>query len=59
MYFEILIVGLHIFYVLNTHINWMLFTICFINLFFIHNFKLQKLKFKHLIDNITINLWFS
>ena len=55
MYFENLIVGLHILYVFNTHINWMLFTICFINLFFIHNFKLQKLKFKHLIDNITIN----
>jgi len=38
MSFENLIVGLHIFYVLNTHVNfranWMLFIIRSINLFF-------------------------
>ena len=58
MYFENLIIELYILYSLNTYVNWMLFTIWFINLFFIHNFKLQKLKFKHLIDNITIDLLF-
>ena len=40
----------------NFHISWMLFTICFINSFFIYYFKLQKLEFKKLIDNMTINL---
>ena len=33
----------------------MLFTIWFINLFFMYYFKLQKIKFKKLIDNIAIN----
>ena len=49
------------FYILNTHVkfhsNLVLFTIRSINLFFMHNFLPQK--FKHVIDNITINLWFS
>ena len=36
--------------------NWILYTIQFINLFFMHNFKLQNFKFKHLIDDIAIDL---
>ena len=47
-YFENLIVELHVFYILNTHVkfhaNRMLFTIWFINLFFMNNFRLQKLE---------------
>ena len=43
-YFKNLTIGLHIFYVLNKHvkfhINQILFSIRFINLFFMHNFKL-------------------
>jgi len=44
IYFENLLIRLHVFYVFNMDIkfcvNRMLFTILFINLFFIHNFKL-------------------
>jgi len=44
-YFENIIVELHTFYVCNTHVkfyvNWILFTIWSLNLFFMHNFKLQ------------------
>ena len=40
-YFENLTVGLHVLYILNMHVkfhsSWILFTIKFINLFFIHN----------------------
>ena len=46
--FENLIVEFHVLYVLNMYINFhsnkMLFTIRLINLFFIHNFRLQKLE---------------
>ena len=46
--FENLIVEFHVLYVLNMYINFhsnkMLFTIWLINLFFIHNFRLQKLE---------------
>ena len=46
--FKNLIVGLHNFYVLNLHVkfrsNQILFTIQLINLFFVHNFLLQKLE---------------
>jgi len=46
--FENLIIGLHDFYVLNTYVkfcsNWMLFTILSLNLFFMYNFKSQKLE---------------
>ena len=47
--FENLTVGLlHILYVLNIHVKfhsiWMLFIILSINLFFMHKFRLQKLK---------------
>lgn len=47
-------------YVLNTHvkfhINWILFTIQFVYSSFVYNFKLQKIEFKNLIDDITIYL---
>ena len=47
-YFENLIVVLYVFYIFKTHVkfhvNWMLFTIQLINLFFMHNFILQKLE---------------
>ena len=36
-------------------INRMLFTIRSINIFFMSNFRLKNLKFKHLIDDIIIN----
>ena len=62
-YFENLIFRLHILYVLNTNvkfcINQILFTIQSLNLFFIHNFIVQKnVKFKHFIDDIAINFLF-
>ena len=34
----------------------MLFTIRFINSYFMHYFKLQKLEFKQLIDDMVINI---
>ena len=55
--FENLTVKFHVPYVLNIHIkfhlNQMLFTIRSINVFFIHNFKLQKL------ETLTFNWWHS
>ena len=55
--FENLTVEFHVSYVLNMHIkfhsNWILFTIWSINLFFIYNFRLQKLKI------ITFIWWHS
>ena len=58
-YFENLTIRLYIFYVFNAHVkfwvNWVLFTIQFINLFFMPNFRQQPLNLKHLIDNITID----
>ena len=43
-YFENLTIELHVFYALNTYVkffvNWTLFTIWFISLYFMHNFKL-------------------
>ena len=48
IYFKNVTIKLHVFYVLKTHVkfhtNWILFTIQSINLFFMYNFKLQKLK---------------
>ena len=48
IYFENLTVGLNVLNVFNTHIkfcvNRILFTIRLINIFFMHNFKLQKFK---------------
>ena len=49
IYFENLTIELHVLYVFKTrikfHANQMLFIIRFINLFFIYNFRLQKLEF--------------
>ena len=60
LYFENLIIELHVLYVLSIHanfyINWMLFTIRSVNSFFMHYFKLQKFEFKQLIDDMVINL---
>ena len=46
--FENLTIEFHVPYVLNMHIkicsNWMLFIIQLIKLFFIHNFRSQKLE---------------
>ena len=60
-YFENSTVGLHILFVLNMHANfhtyWILFIIRSINSSFMHYFKLQKLGFIQLIDDMTIDLW--
>ena len=48
IYFENIIVRLHVLYVFNTHIKFCVNQILFIiqsrNLFFLRNFKLQKLE---------------
>ena len=45
-YCENLTVKLHVIYILNTHVkfcvNWILFTIWSISVYFMHNFKLKK-----------------
>ena len=50
------------FLIFNTYIklrvNQTLLAIRSMNLFFMYNFKLKNLKFKHLIDDITINFLF-
>ena len=50
IYFENLTIELQVLYVLKTYakfyVNQILFTIQSINLFFMYNFKLQKLKIK-------------
>ena len=60
LYFENFIVRLYVLYVLNMHanfhINWILFTTLFINSSFMYYFKLQKLEFIQLIDDMTIDL---
>ena len=47
-YFENLTVKLHVLYIFNMHVkfisNWILFIIQLVNLFLIHNLRLQKLK---------------
>ena len=62
-YFENLTIGLHVLYILNTHVkirvNWMLFTISSINLFLYIILNYKNLKFKYLIDDIVIDLRFS
>ena len=59
IYFENLIVRLHVLYVFNTHdkvrVNQMLFTIRSINLFFIYNLTCENFNFAHLIYNIVID----
>ena len=61
--FEILTVGLHSLYVLNTHVkirsNRILFIIQSINLFLCIILDPKNLKFKHLINYITINFLYS
>ena len=48
IYFENLIIELHILCILKIHIKFradeIMFIILFINLFFMHNFKIQKFK---------------
>ena len=60
LYFDNSTVGLHILFVLIMHANFhtyrMLFIIRSINSSFIHYFKLQKLEFIQLIDDMTIDL---
>ena len=41
------------------HLNWMLFTIRSIKLFLCIILDHKNLKFKHLIDDIAINIWYS
>jgi len=59
-YFENLTAELHVLYVFNMHANFyankMLFTIQFINSYFMQYCKLQKLEFKQLIDDMAIDL---
>ena len=59
-YFENPTIELHVLYVLKIHadfhVKWMLFTTQSINSFFMHYFKLQKLEFKQLIDDMVINI---
>ena len=61
-YFENLTIGLHVLYILNTHVkirvNWMLFTISSINLFLYIILNYKNLKFKYLIDDIAIDILF-
>ena len=40
----------------NIYVNQLLFIIRFIKSYFIQYFKLQKLKFKQLIDYMTIDI---
>ena len=59
-YFENLTVRLHVLYTLNTYVKFcdyqILFTILFIRLYFMHNFKLQKLYDKKKKNTKTCNL---
>ena len=60
LYFDNSTIGLHILFVLNMYANFhtyrILFIIWFINSSFMHYFKLQKLEFIQLIDDMTIDL---
>ena len=58
-YFENLTIGLHILYVdmyVKFRANWMLFIIQSINFFLSITLDYKNLKFKHLIDDIVIDL---
>ena len=59
MNFENLTVILHVLYILNTQVkfrsNRILFTIQSINIFFKLNVLPKNFKFKHVIDDITID----
>ena len=60
LYFKNSTIGLQVLYVINMHTNFhtnrMLFIIRSINSSFIHYFKLQKLEFIQLINDMTIDL---
>ena len=60
-YFGNLTLGLHVLYVLNMHVNFytnqLLFIIQSIKSYLMQYFKLQKLKFKQLIDDMAIDIW--
>ena len=53
-YFKNLTVKLHVLYILKTHVKFHVNQILFIN--FMYNFRLQNSKYKHLIDDIVIDL---
>ena len=59
IYFENLIIELHVLYVLRTHVkihvNWILFIIRSVTYFLCIILNYKNLKFKHLIYNIVIN----
>jgi len=59
IYFSNLTFRLHVFYVLNMHVkfqaNQMLFTIRFVTYFSCTILDYKNLKFKYLINDITIN----
>ena len=59
-YFENFTVELHVLYAFDMHANFytnhMLFTIQSINSYFMQYFKLEKLEFKKLINDMTIDL---
>ena len=59
IYFENLIIALQVLYIFKKHVkfhvNQMLFNTRSINLFFYVHFRLQKLKFKYLVDEIAID----
>ena len=59
-YFKNSAIELHVVYFLSMHtnirVNQLLFTIQTIYSYFMHYFKLQKFKFKQLIDNMTIDI---
>ena len=61
-YFENLIIEFHGLFVLKTHVkfhvNQMLFTIWFINLNFYVILDYKNSKFKDLIDDIIIDIWY-
>ena len=61
-YFENITIELHILYVFQTyvkfHANKMLFIIRSITYFLCINLDFKNSKFKHLIDNIAIDLYF-
>ena len=60
LYFENSTIELQVLYVLNMHINFHInqtfFNIRSINSFLIHYFKVQKLEFIQLIDDMAIDL---
>ena len=62
-YFEKHTIELHVLYVFNVHTNLstnqILLIIRSINSSFIYYYKLQKLEFKQLVDDMAIDVWSS